>query len=157
MPSPTPLTEEQLALMTEQTRRAVHQTLRHWRIGATAGFVVLVLGVAGAFFANAHDQDASNRAIVRSGTLVAVDACNRDYRSREGDIKLFRRLIVAAGQSYKDGRITTEQYNAAVMFYQKEISKRPLPDCRKAIKTLTDDPGAERAPLKPLYPAQPDK
>lgn len=138
----TPMTEDQLALMSHHTERAVTRALHRWRIGATTGFLILLIGVAGAFAVNNRDQRIARDAIIKSGSVVAVDGCNARYHDRAALRAIFIRLQTAVLQQAQNENIpvSSRRVQFALEFYRDQLQRLPLPDCRPTAHILTDQP-----------------
>lgn len=156
---PTPLTQEQLAFLTEQTQRAATKAsraaLRRYVRGATVAFTVMALAIGGSFYAQGTDSSQGRTAIVQSGRAVAVDGCNRDFKATERFRNLLLRGQAAQKRARADGDITQRQYELGREFYKRELRRTPLPDCRDALRILTDDPNVEVRVPPPLYSSPP--
>lgn len=150
-----PLTEEQLAYFAESEKRAVHSALLRYRRAAVVGFVVLLLGVGYNIY-DVNQRSADGRdALVKSGRVVSVSGCNRDFNS----ISALRGLLTSARASQREavkrGDIpapSPAQQTRTDEFYHDQFQKIKLPDCRKAESLLTDDPDDLPAVPRPLYP-----
>lgn len=155
---PAGLTYEQLEFFTEQTERAVQKAndfsaaadRRAWRNRMT-GFAILFLAFLGNVLYSNHISAESRDQVIRSGDLVAVDGCNRDFRSTTA----VRGVLVASKgfirQSVRRGALSQEEASVRLAFYDSLLDDLPLPDCRKADDVLTDDPDAQVAIPQPLY------
>lgn len=159
--SPTPLNLEQLAFFTAQTERAVKKGVRYYRNRAMVGFVALLIGLGGAFYAQSEDRadrraeaDGQREAIVTSGRALAVDGCNRDFRDREGLRNVLIAAQVSIPTSLERGDITKRQAEFALNFYAEQLRRLPLPDCRDARGLLTADPNEVPAIPTPLFPVE---
>ena len=152
----TPLTEEQLAYFSASTKRAVDNALRRFRRSAVAGFLILLLGVGYNLYDTRTASDEGRHAIVQSGRVVAVDGCNRDFRT----IGILRAQIIKGKeqiQAYvEDGTITQAAADRQIKATDELLAKYKQPDCRVADKLLTDDPDVKRPVPKPLYPKRGD-
>jgi hypothetical protein len=153
------MTEEQLDWISEQTERATNKALRAWAKRATVAALIFVGGLAGSFYTeNQHHntQQAADKearaAIVDSGRTVAIIGCNRDFRS----IKRLRAILndqrprIAA--FVEEGLLNPAQAKRANADISRNLSRAPLPDCRKAQRALTDNPDARVRVPEPLYP-----
>jgi hypothetical protein len=122
--------------------------VRGW---ALLGFVVLTFGILGAITASSNQAKDSRNAVVQSGRAVSVAGCNRDFinaRSVRGV------LIAAQAQTRlneKRGIITASQAADAQAFYDEQLARLTLPDCRKAMKIVTGDPNKTTKIPTPLY------
>ena len=150
---PPGMTKEQLDFFTEQTERAVSKRLRSYRRSALAGFLVLAIGIGIALFETQHQADRSRAAVVASGKTVAIEGCNRDY---ERDVK-FRFLLQRLKDSARANKTATaEQKATAVAFYDAQLKRFVLPDCRKSESLLTDDPDQKLPDIAPFYEGGPN-
>lgn len=151
------ISPEQSQLINEAARCAV----RGYRNRAIAGFTILLLAVGYLFNEQEREsvqraQDAKNNraALARSGNIVAADGCNRDFRDRQA----IRGVMIASRanqkRAYKRGEISREQYIDGREFFRDQLQKLALPDCRKALSVLTDDPSKELDFPQPLYPQE---
>lgn len=157
--NPPTLTEEQLRFFANENRRtarkATHKTLR----GALVGYLILIVGVI-AMYENGQQVSENERdAVVKSGRVVAVEGCNRDFEQQARIIKLLQRLKAANNEQFKRGKISAQQHDTAIKFYAAEIARASdaLPDCRRAESILTSNPDADLTRIRPLYPSKPDK
>lgn len=155
----TPFTDEQMEYLWERDiRLSTHGTewsrkhIRAYARRATAGFLVLALGVAGAFYAGGRDSAHSREAIVKSGRVVSIFGCNRDFvtvnrlrdvLSRSAD---FQRAALARGD------ITQAQFDRAAAYFREQLAGLPPVDCRPSATLITDDPTDIGQVPKPLYP-----
>lgn len=149
------MTAEQLEFFSEQTRLAVRKYLRRYRAAALVGFMILLVGLAVALSQIGRSSDASRRTVVESGRAVAVEGCNRDYVDRRDFRALLGRLKASSKTSYESGRITRAQYEVAVSFYDGQLKRFKLPDCRLSEKLLTDNPDAKIPMITPFYEGSP--
>lgn len=153
---PAPLTEEQLHWIEQQTIAAAEKAGKYVWKRAIWGFVVFVVALILVAGYNNHQNTVSRDAIVQSGQAVAVDGCNRDYQDRVQFRGLLERLKEASKVSYQSGRTTKDQYDTAVDFYDDQLKKFALPDCRDAENLLTSDPNKDLPVIKPYYQGNPD-
>lgn len=127
------------------------------------GFLVLLAGVGYAVHTSNSDSaagrealaksgQASAAAIVSSGRALAVDSCNRDFQSIGRQRGLLIRAEAQIPKAVKKGQISQEQAKDAFKFYNDELSRIPLPDCRKVKLILTDDPKKPISQPVPLHP-----
>lgn len=100
----------------------------------------------------AESSRASAAAIVSSGRALAVDSCNRDFLSTGRLRGLLLRAEAEIPKAVKKRRLTPEEAKDALAFYDKELTRIPLPDCRRAKGILTDDP---REPVRQPVPLHP--
>ncbi len=151
--SPPPgMTQEQLDYFTEQTVKAVEKGtkrgVKHYRNNALIGFALLVIGL----FYVVHLADESREAIVKSGRVVSVSGCNRDYHSLtalRGTLMASKKFTINAG---KQGVISPAEVAVRVKFYDDQLENLKLPDCRIAAKVVTDDPTKIGDVPVPLHP-----
>lgn len=126
--------------------------LRRYTRGAVAAFVGLVVALGYSFYAAGNDSEAQRDQIVLSGSAIAVDGCNRDFKTIQG----LRSILIASrdfqAAALKRGDITQAQYDVALEFYGRNLRAIPLPDCRVAGKILTSDPDAKVRVPQPSYP-----
>lgn len=146
------LPEDQRRQLDHYVTTEVKEALNKYRREALIGFLVLLFGVLAAITITLKQGDDSRSAIVKSGNLLAVDGCNRDFVSREE----IRSVLTASqgfqARAFKNGTITQEQYDSALAFYEERLKALPLPDCRVAQHTLTSDPKARIKVPDPRYP-----
>lgn len=159
MADPPILTPEQLDYFTEQTRRVVQRERAYdrrrftrWIRGALVGYFVLFLGILAMYQNGQSTSDSERAAIVQSGRVIAVDGCNRDFKTNER----VRNLILAAqeltNQQIAKGKVTPEEAQQARDYYNSQLAGLVLPNCTEAETLLTDDPNAVidvPTPLKP--------
>lgn len=157
-PSPT-ISEEQLAWFSMQTERAVRKALWQYGKRAILGYVLLLAGIVIALLMIESDRDTrradaaqSRHALVVSGRAVSVSGCNRDFRTT----KVLRGVLVASKrfneQRLHRKEVTLEGFNRANAFYNDQLSRLALPDCRDAEHLLTDDPHEPIPQIPPLFP-----
>lgn len=150
---------------TKMDRRSSDNALKRYVRNAVVGYIVLLVGVGGTFAIGQHNDSTARerdretgqavvKTIVRSGNIVAVEGCNRDYRTT----KKVRAILQAAQQgitrNYKNGLMTKAQFEQALDFYTKQLATLPLPDCRGATKILNSDPDKPQKHIIPLYPGK---
>jgi hypothetical protein len=132
-----PLTEEQLAFFTEQTERAVHKTAKKIVRSALIGYVILLVGSLGMYLNGQSISKEERQSIVQSGTAVAVESCNRDFRT----IGALRGVLIASRdfqvESLRRGDIPRGQYDRAREYYRTQLAALPQPDCRVSRDLLT--------------------
>lgn len=126
--------------------------LRRYTRSALVAFVGLVLALGYSFYASGNDANNQRAQIVHSGSAIAVDGCNRDFKTIAG----LRSILIASRDfqtnALKRGDISHEGYDRALAFYDKQLHAIPLPDCRAAEKVLTSDPDESvRVPV-PRHP-----
>lgn len=141
------LTEDQLAFFTEQTRRAVIKATRRDRRQSITGFLVLIIGLAIAFYSSSHDASNARHATVISGRAVAVDGCNRDFIDKDD----FRGLLIRGLIAVRANPDTTPKQKAsAVRFYMNTLRAQHYPNCVQARSLITDDPNKDIVVPEPL-------
>lgn len=154
-----PFTEEQVTWLEESRRQSVRGAVRKYRNEALVGYLVLCLGIGVIFGFQRHETHnrvqqgvAQRQAIVKSGSTVAVDGCNRDFHTIRGlrrvltDARAFQRF------QHDRGLITDEQFQRAEDFYRVQLARIPLPDCREAVKSITQNPDKPVRVPTPLHP-----
>lgn len=155
MPGHDPLHPDLLAFFTEQTNRAVKKAARRTLRQAAVGYLILFVGVMGMYWNGQHVSNAEREAVVQSGSAVVVDSCNRDYIATgrlRGIIIRIRNVIEAQDEA---GKGDPEENQFAVDFYNNELKKIPLPDCRDTADALTADPDKVLKVPKPLHGPDP--
>jgi hypothetical protein len=147
-----PLTEEQLAFFTEQTERAVHKTAKKIVRSALIGYAILLLGSLGMYLNGQSISKEERQSIVQSGTAVAVESCNRDFRT----IGALRGVLIASRdfqvESLRRGDITQRQFDRARSYYRVQLASLPQPDCRVSRGLLTTKGDEVPSVPEPLYP-----
>ena len=149
---PSGMTVEQLDYFTEQTQRAVKKATRRDRAVSRIAYIVLTVGLMVSLFIASHERAKAQDAVVESGRAVAVEGCNRDFEDRMRFRSLLKRLRAASEQAAKEGRTTEEQRQQAVAFYDQELKRFGLPDCRKSQDLLTSNPDKSIPDIAPYYP-----
>lgn len=130
----------------------LYQTTKHPRFWRIAPYVLIVAAFSFGLHSNAHTANQARDSLVRTGTIVAVDGCNRDFRSITNLRATFDRLIMSNNRSFAAGRITPEQHREAVAFYTEQKNKNPLPDCRDAKHVISADANPNAPIPTPRYP-----
>jgi hypothetical protein len=153
------MTGEQLDFFTQQTERtatkAARIAVREYRNRAIVGFIILLFGIIYVQWYNSHTAKEAREAIVQSGRAVALLGCNRDYHTQQA-----LRSVITASKAFavtaeKNGVITEADLAARQDFYDAQLAKIEIPDCRAAKSVVTDDP-RDLGPLpEPLYPGHP--
>lgn len=148
VPDPDTLTTEaQLELITHTAENAVKRFDKRRRHAARAGYLILLLGVIAAIWVSTHDAAANRDAIVQSGTVVAVEGCNRDFKT----IGVLRAQVLKSKHQarlfYKEGTLTLPQLERTLAQTDRFLKRYPQPDCRVAASVLTSD--AENVPPVP--------
>jgi hypothetical protein len=144
-------------------RRRSDANLKNYARNAVIGYVVLILGVFGTYTigqsndraARSRDQITNQRsaaAILRSGNIIAVDGCNRDFRATKA-----LRLVLRGGKrnvtkNLANGSITRKQAVEAFDFYDQALTQLPLPDCRDSLNVLSANPETKQEVPTPLNP-----
>lgn len=130
---------------------------RHRR--AILGFFILLVGLGANMWADRTRAEESRQALVDSSKVVVIDSCNRDFRA----LAIDRALLIDARKAILDevrrGDARREDVQRSLDFYDHELARRPLPDCRRAGDIITDNPGTAKKrqpPPKPLYPGSPE-
>jgi hypothetical protein len=149
---PPGMTVEQLDFFTEQTQRAVRKATRRDRAVNRIAYVILTAGLVVSLFVAGREGAKAQDAVVSSGRAVAVEGCNRDFEDRVRFRDLLQRLKAASEAAARQGRTTPEQRDAAVAFYDRELKRFGLPDCRKSANLLTSDPEDSVPNIAPFYP-----
>lgn len=126
--------------------------LKRYARAALAGFLILAIGIGGAIYSgDVHSNDA-RKAVVKSGQAVSVAGCNRDFST----ITSLRGILIKSAAFQKaqhdKGKISDEDYKASRDFYRDQLAALPLPDCRLAQHTLSDDPNKPVNVPFPRYP-----
>lgn len=154
---PDSFTQEQLDFFTEQTRRAVTKATKRQARHNLVGFLALLFGLIVALYVAHADRVRAQNAIVRSGTVVAVDGCNARYRDRQALRDLFVRLQAAVKEQAKEQHLDPkgQQTQFALRFYRDELGRLPLPDCRPTAHILTAVPFPPAKQPTPLHPRRP--
>ena len=152
--NPPTLTQEQLDLISFHTERAAAKALKSYVRRAVIGFLILLAGIGYAI----HDQNVftgqARESIVRSGKVVSVSGCNRDYQT----ISALRGVLTTAQaiqeKAFRAGDIPKSVLERSNAFYTSQLELLMLPDCRTAREILTDDPNAEIKVPEPLFPGK---
>lgn len=153
-----PMTPEQLQFFTDQTQRAVRLATKRVTRRASAGFLILLLGLGGQYYVGqqdlVHRRDIAQKqraAIVTTGNAVAVTGCNRDFVSTKALRGLLTSALAQTKDARKRGDITEIQYTRAQTFYSKQLSLLVLPDCRPVTHLVSADPNKPIAVPTPLH------
>lgn len=158
-----PVTQEQLAFWTEQTARASSKAVQRVRREASVGLAILMVGIGASLIVsqqyNTDARDAvaksvsvARLALAKSGRVVTVAGCNRDFRTQTTLRNIFmayRAGLIkdnAAGDLSDSGLARGEAYIAA------RLASIKLPDCRAAAKAINITPGKEPRQEAPLHP-----
>lgn len=133
MSSLTPLTEEQLALLTEQTERASRKSaihaVRQYRNRALVGFCILLFGIGGVVLDNRHQSE------VARGVLCTI--------IKRGDVQAY---------AYeREGTITRAQLDRALA--ESARSRELLAPGKNCDSSITPAPPvAKPGPAAPPVP-----
>src|SRR6187402_715638 len=140
--------------------RSVRNAVKRYRREAAGAFVLLVVAIGGAFYTQGSDSASARKATVDSGRAVAVDGCNRDFRSTDTLRGIIIRLKVANEQTVKTALARTtdptakkalqEQRAAAQRFYDNTLDDLHYPRCGEARSIVTDDPSKTIVVPRPL-------
>lgn len=153
--SAEPTTEELTAAQIAAVDAQVERRLRLWAKGIVIAFGILFAGNGYALYSNSVDNQTSTDATVKSGRVVSVAGCNRDFDT----ISKLRDLLTQASDSVernnKLGLYTHQQYTQARDFYAKQLASLTLPDCRKSKSVVTDNPSKIGPVPVPRYPGDP--
>lgn len=128
---------------------------------AMTSFLILAIGLALAVD-GIHDQDVAGRkagieartTIVNSGRAISVSGCNRDFRFGTTVRGVLQASRAQTQRALDRGDITPARAERAMKFYSDQLANLQLPDCRDALKILTDDPDQPLVIPKPLYPPE---
>jgi len=151
----------------EATHRATTKALRKYTRGALLGFLILLIGLVvvreedrkradDAFQARVKVANTQRQAIVKSGTVVAVDSCNQRFKDRVEVRSILTAAAKASEAQYKQGEITKARYDRSKQFYRERLEGLPLPDCRDTVNVLTTDLDEVPPIPKALHPGSPD-
>lgn len=120
---------------------------------ALAGFVILAIGIIVAFWSGSHRAAGERDTIVKTGRIVSVSGCNRDFVTITKLRSLLSSAKASVVQNGKAGLYSKDRVHEAVVFYDRQLSQLKLPDCRVARTIVTDDPSkADTKVPVPLYP-----
>jgi hypothetical protein len=153
------MTEEQLEWWAESTRRAVDKALAKYMKRSAVGFLLLFVGFLFNAWNNENQWDRietaateGRAALVESGDIIAVDGCNRDFRTTQALRGVLQASADFSRQNFKEGLIDQDQLNQRLSFYQSQLANLQPPDCRKTQGILTDDADHPLKVPEPLYP-----
>lgn len=154
--APPGMTQAQLDFFTYAAHRTATKAARtaaqHVQRRALGGFLILLAGLMLVLWLSAHDSTDSRAAIVKSGRVVSVSGCNRDFNTQTA----LRGVLISSDQfsrqALETGRITAEEYQIRREFYNQQLANLVLPDCRDSEKVVTDDPRDIQSIPDPLYP-----
>jgi hypothetical protein len=156
---PVPLTEDQLKWITEENETTANRAIaaaeamdRRRARHRLVGFAVLFLAFLGNVWYSAHIASESRDQLLRSGDIVAVDGCNRDFQER---LEIRGVLIESKNftrQAYERGAFPKSELRLRLAFYDERLQSLPLLDCRRADEVLTDDPDKPLVVPRALFP-----
>lgn len=145
--------------MSPNSPYAFKSDFRRYQREAVIGFVILLLGVAAAFYA--QNQDRANRREELRATAsrqldavraAAVKNCNDTFIS----VRNTRAVLLVAAKTttaqYEAGVIDKKQYVQAKQFYDVNLSNLRLPDCREIAALIADDPDEPVEKVTPKHP-----
>lgn len=148
----SPLTEEQLALISHETEHAVRKGLKHQARRSIIGFLVLLAANIFVWSTGQAQNSDSREAIVQSGKVVSISGCNRDFQT----IKSLRGVLISAQtfqiKALERGDISQAQFDRAQTYYDDQLAKLTLPDCRVAGEILTSETDEIPQVPVPLHP-----
>lgn len=166
LPPPEGTDPKLIAWLREDIGFVIHNVFVKYRRQALVGYLFLLIGVSVALI-NQHDTSTAQHnetlarraqatdqrhAIVQSGRTVAVEGCNRDFKTITG----LRGILISSQsilkQNYKNGLMNRKQYTQATGFYDDQLKKLALPDCRIAREVVTDNPDMTTQIPVPLHP-----
>jgi hypothetical protein len=159
--SKPPFTPEQVVWLEQSRRESVKHATHHLRNQALIGYFILLVGIIITFGLQRHetsvrraDANAQRQSIVRSGSAVAVSGCNRDFLT----ITSLRRVLIDSGEvskrAHARGLVSDQQYRSTQRFYQRQLHRLKLPDCRKAEHLITSNPERPLVVPVPLFPGK---
>jgi hypothetical protein len=133
--------------------------IRRLRRGATAAFVILLLGLVFVRYEDINEAekinaaaDKSREAVVHSTTVISTQNCNEDFRRGVEVLSVLEGSRKFARRQYEDGKIDKSTFEIGDTFYRERIEGLPLPDCRKVAKTISSS-NADKQPIpEALYP-----
>lgn len=151
----------------EGQHRATSKALKRYSLGALLGFLILFVGLVVVRHEDANRAkeataariavaDSQRKAIVQSGTVVAVGGCNERFKDRQEVRAVLEASKAESLKAYNAGDITKERLRRSLAFYDQRLDGLPLPDCRQSQNILTTDINAVPPVPKPLYPGSPD-
>jgi hypothetical protein len=156
--APAPMTHEQLNYFTRQTSRAVDKALSKYMARAAVGFILLFAGFLFNAWNNAQqweriesDAEQARATLIESGDIIAVDGCNRDFRTTQTLRGVLEASAEFTRQSYSEGRLDKAELEQRLTFYNEQLAQLQPPDCRKAQGIITDDEDHPLEIPEPLY------
>lgn len=141
----------------EYVNERVDQVLRSYRRQAIIGFLILLIGVAAAFYRGQTLANDSRDAIVDSGDVVAVSGCNRDYETIDALRDQLEVSLDRIDQLEADGTYTKAQASAGRESTHQFLDKYQLPDCRPVSSILSSDPDGRFTVPPARYPNDPQQ
>ncbi len=129
---------------------------RKWRRNATVGFLILFgASVFNSIEVRQSGDEARDR-IIQSSRVVIVEGCNRDFRTIQNTRGVLESAKEFVEQQRKRGDISDERASKSIEFYDQEIRRNRLPDCRASVGVITDNTNGHKViPPEPLYPGSP--
>lgn len=152
MPHRAPLTQAQLEMISAETTRASEKALKKYVRAASIAFFGLIAAIILVF----NQYKEARHAVVRSGTVVSVASCNRDYdtiNTLRGVLEAFKASNMSL---FKAGELSQTAYATSAEFTEKQLARLDLPDCRTAEDLLTDNPNEIPSVSPPLFPGPKD-
>ena len=160
--------DETLAAQEKVIQGRIKNAIRAYQRRAIGGFLVLFLGLGGAFYLDRqHNEDRrkeiiqqgakQDRAIVASGDAIAITGCNRDYETIDALRDQLEVSLKRIDSLEKDGTYSPRQAEVARDSTREFLSKYHLPDCREADNTLTAEPKKPIIVPAPRYPDDPEQ
>ena len=135
-----------------EDRPLTHREFTRYVRGSVTGYLILFAGLLGSVWYTANESHNSNKAIVRSGSAVEVDGCNRDFTSMTVQLDTIRsrrtNLILLTKPEDKGAGYRQALRNLSNNESQLEAA---IPDCRDAAKVVTDDPSSVTVTPPPLH------
>lgn len=119
---------------------------------ALLAFGVLAFGIGLAIQSVEKSSDQAQRAIVNSGRVISVAGCNRDYEFTG----VIRAQLAASRRQIERARTRGDLSNARARendeFFATQLALIKRPDCREAVRVVTDNPDNIRIGIPPpLY------
>lgn len=151
------LTEDQLKQLDRKAERAAQRVLRRYRRSAMLGFAILLLGGVTERLISADDAHDARQSIVTSGNAIAVAGCNRDFRTAVGVQSILRNALANQERRFREGQVSKREIEVIRKISREQLKAYPLPDCRPAASSVTqdvDNGGMTKVP-HPFYPGDP--
>lgn len=115
---------------------------------ALTGYLVFFGGIVAERYISSGENRGARQTIVKSGTAVAVSACNERFRDRRS----IRAVLIASRlQVRQRDDISSDRRRRAINFLNDRLARLPMPDCRESLTVLSAKPNAEVRIPKPLY------